>query len=112
MNTRILCGVVLASLLGACAVDSALDTDEVTQNSVLLCDGTRIWTVYYRQNGVEVGRENCDCGSTVVLQQGILQGTRQQVLGPWCPFEPNPGPPPGCLTNPGAGTQSVPPIGC
>lgn len=117
MSIRVLSGFLLATLVSACAVDaSPEDTDQAVQDVLFPCTGTQIWTRYYYQNGLEVGRQDCNCGSTEIISHGTLAGSPTHVWGPTCGGSPNP-PPPSCLVAPsvdhsGNIVRPPPPPGC
>ena len=82
--TKTLMGVWLAVLSGACSVVSPPESTSTTEQELLLpCDGSEVWTRYWYENGVEVGREDCDCPG-ILTTHGTLIGTFTQVVGPVC----------------------------
>jgi hypothetical protein len=84
--TKKLVGVCVALFMSACGVD-VIDKPEATSSTeqaiLFACDGSTIWTRYWYQSGVEVGREDCDCNG-IVTPHGVLSGQYTQVVGPSC----------------------------
>lgn len=84
MINRILGTVVLAVLVSSCALEGAPETTASTEQGLIwACDGTNDWTRYWRVNGVEVGREDCDC-SGFITSHGTITGVYSQVLEHIC----------------------------
>jgi hypothetical protein len=68
------------TLLSSCnTVDQVEFKSDVEQGVFLACDGTSAWTRTYRVNGVEVGREDCDCPG-IVTPYGTLTGRYTQEV--------------------------------
>ena len=83
---------VVALVLSGCGggmemEESAPETTiETTEQSLLYaCDGRRAFNRYWFQNGVEVGREYCDCDGTLT-KFGTTQGRYTQEVISYCSF--------------------------
>ena len=85
MFVKALVAACLVVLSSACAVDPGRSeaTGTTEQGILLACTGAEIWTRYWYDNGIEVGREDCDCDGTVT-PHGTLSGAYTQVVGPTC----------------------------
>ncbi|WP_141332907.1 hypothetical protein [Myxococcus sp. AB025B] len=53
------------------------------QGLIWACDGRRSFNRYWTVNGVEVGREYCDCDGTLT-EFGTLSGRYSQTLNFYC----------------------------
>ena len=113
MFAKSLVAVCVVVLSTACAVEPGRSeaTSSTEQGILLPCTGETIWTRYWTQNGVEVGREDCNCDG-IIIEYGTLSGAFSQVVGPSCSVDAPPSPPPtGCSIAPvgGATASSAPP---
>jgi hypothetical protein len=57
--------------------------DNVEQPLLYMCDGSRAFTRYWYEDGVEVGREYCDCDGNLT-QYGEEGGLYKQVVHYYC----------------------------
>jgi hypothetical protein len=83
---KIAAGICAALLVAACAVDEREEqpaTTSVEQSLLWACTGADTWTRYWKVNGVEKGREYCNCDGSIT-QYGTLTGTYSQVAGSTC----------------------------
>lgn len=57
--------------------------DSVEQPIIYDCNGSRSFIRYWYQDGVETGREYCDCDGTLT-EYGEVWGTYKQVVTSYC----------------------------
>ncbi|MBZ4419308.1 hypothetical protein [Myxococcus sp. RHSTA-1-4] len=79
---------LVAVVMGGCG---GADTEDVSpqelgsaeQSIIWACDGSSQWNRYWYKNGVEVGREYCDCPG-ILTKFGTTSGSYTQELLFYC----------------------------
>lgn len=91
-KTRASLACVVVLLLSGCGGGTELEAatpetslETATQPLLYACDGRRSFNRYWFQNGVEVGREYCDCDGTLT-EFGTTQGSYTQQIISYCSF--------------------------
>ncbi|HZI13927.1 MAG TPA: hypothetical protein VE153_26400 [Myxococcus sp.] len=62
---------------------STEELQSVEQGIIWACDGTSQWNRYWYKNGVETGREYCDCPG-ILTRYGSPSGSYQQQFLFYC----------------------------